>query len=168
VPELWEVRGAAKIRCLGPAEALARLDPPAGVGAGRVASDEVLWLGDPGRAGELEAAARSQLADAEGSTLVVDHSDGWTLLSIVGDRAEEALARVSSLRVPEGGGFIQGQIAHAPGKVFCRPGRLDVLVGSDLAWFVRERLLHAGHALGLHAAGAPEAAPVSNGERVTA
>ena len=168
MPELWEVRGAAKIRCLGPAEALDRLEPPAGVGAGRVAPDEVLWLGDPGRAAELEALATSQLAGATGSTLVVDHSDGWTLLSLVGDDAAEALARVSSLRVPDDGGFIQGQVAHAPGKVFCRPGRLDVLVGSDLAWFVRERLLHAGHAVGLHAADAPAAAPVSNGPRVTA
>ena len=168
MPELWEVRGAAKIRCLGTAEALDRLEPPAGVGAGRVAPDEVLWLGDPGRASELEAAATSQLADADGSTLVVDHSDGWTLLAIVGEGAEEALARVSSLRVPDGGGFIQGQVAHAPGKVFCRPGRLDVLVGSDLAWFVRERLLHAGHALGLRAAEAPAEAPVSSGTKVTA
>ncbi len=39
MPELWEVANAAKIRCFGPAEALDRLEPPEGVGSGRVASD---------------------------------------------------------------------------------------------------------------------------------
>jgi hypothetical protein len=169
VPELWEVAGAAKIRIFGPAEALDRLEIPDGVGSARVAPDEVLWLADPGRAGELEEAAGAQVASLGSGALVVDHSDGWVLLSIVGDGCEEVLARVSSLRVPDGGaGFIQGQIAQAPGKVFCRPGRLDLLVGTDLVWFVRGRIEHAGRDAGLTVGHAPEAQPVSNGAAVRA
>ena len=47
MPELWEVKGAAKIRLFGPKDALDRVQTPAGVNQGRVAPDELLWLGDP-------------------------------------------------------------------------------------------------------------------------
>ena len=46
MPELWEVKGAAKIRLFGPKDALDRVQTPRGVTSGRVAPDELLWLGD--------------------------------------------------------------------------------------------------------------------------
>jgi hypothetical protein len=169
VPELWHIPDAAKIRIYGRREVLDRLEAPEGVRAGRVAPDEILWLADPGRAAALEEQARTDLASEGLAAFAIDYSDGWTLFSIVGEGAEEVLARVSSLRVGgEGAGFFQGQVAQSPAKVFWRPGRIDVLVGSDLAWFVGERLRHAGAGAGLVVAEVPEREPVSNAARVTA
>jgi hypothetical protein len=162
VPELWEVKGAAKIRLFGPKDALDRVQTPAGVTQGRVAPDELLWLGDPEQASALEAEGQKQLAGAGERALVVDNSDGWALFSLVGDGGSDALARLSSLRVPEAG-FLQGKIAGVPGKVFVRPGRIDILCTSDVRWYVGERLLHAGADVGVTAGLAPTSAAVSKG-----
>jgi hypothetical protein len=162
VPELWQVKGATAIRLFGPAAALDALEPPEGVSQGRVAPDEALWLADPGRGDELVSAAETALARSNGASLAVDHGDGYALFALVGDGAAEVLARVSSIRLPaEGSGFRQGQVAHLPGRVFVRPGRIDVLCTSDVAWFVRERLVHAGAGAGLVEAEPPAAHPVS-------
>jgi hypothetical protein len=160
VPELWEVTGAAKIRLFGPKDALDRVQTPAGVEQGRVAPDELLWLGDPEQATALEAEGRRQLAGAGERALVVDNSDGWTLFSIVGDGRADALARLSSVRLPDQG-FRQGKVAGVPGKVFARPGRIDILCTSDVRWYVHERLLHAGADVGLTPGTAPASAAVS-------
>lgn len=162
MPELWEVTGATKIRLFGPKDALDRVTTPEGVAQGRVAPDELLWLGDPGRSEELEAEGKRQLAGAGQRALVVDNSDGWTLFSLVGEGREDALARLSSLRLPETG-FRQGKVAEVPGKVFARPGRIDVLCTSDVRWFVHERLLHAGAGVGLGEGTPPASSPVSGG-----
>jgi sarcosine oxidase gamma subunit len=160
VPELWEVKGAAKIRLFGPKDALDRVQTPAGVNQGRVAPDELLWLGDPEQAGALEAEGKRQLAGAGERALVVDNSDGWALFSIVGDGRADALARLSSLRLPDEG-FRQGKVADVPGKVFARAGRIDILCTSDVRWYVRERLLQSGADLGLKAGTAPDGGAVS-------
>ncbi|HEY1480729.1 MAG TPA: hypothetical protein VGF46_11900 [Gaiellales bacterium] len=162
MPELWEVKGAAKIRLYGPKDALDRVQTPAGVTQGRIAPDELLWLGDPERASELETEGKRQLSGAGERALVVDNSDGWTLFSLIGDGREDALARLSSLRVPDEG-FRQGKIAGVPGKLFARAGRIDLLCTSDVRWYVRERLLHAGHDVGLTEGTPPATAAVSEG-----
>jgi hypothetical protein len=159
VPELWEVK-AAKIRLFGPKDALDRVQTPSGALAGRVAPDELVWLGDAEQAGSLEQEATRQLAGAGGRALVVDNSDGWALFSLVGEGREEALARLSSVRLP-GEGFRQGKVAGVPGKLFARRGRIDLLCTSDVRWYVRERLLHAGAGAGLSEGSAPSSAAVS-------
>jgi hypothetical protein len=163
VPELWEVKGAAKIRLYGPKDALDRVQTPAGVTQGRIAPDELLWLGDAERVGELESEGKRQLAGAGERALVIDNSDGWTLFSLIGEGREDALARLSSLRLPEQG-FRQGKIAGVPGKVFARPGRIDLLCTSDVRWFVHERLLHAGAGIGLSEGTPPVGGAVSASE----
>jgi sarcosine oxidase gamma subunit len=165
VPELWEVKGAAKIRLFGPKDALDRVRTPSGVTSGRVAPDELLWLGDAEAASELEAEGKRQLAGAGERALVVDNSDGWALFSLVGDGRADALARLSSLRLPDEG-FRQGKVAGIPGKLFARPGRIDLLCTSDVRWFVRERLLHAGHGVGLTEGTPPASAAVSKASEV--
>ena len=160
MPELWEVKGAAKIRLFGPKDALDRVQTPAGVAQGRVAPDELLWLGDPERASELAAEGTRQLAGAGERAVVVDNSDGWTLFSLIGDGRADALARLSSLQLPDEG-FRQGKVAGVPGKLFSRPGRIDLLCTSDVRWFVHERLLHAGHEVGLTEGTPPASAAVS-------
>jgi hypothetical protein len=161
VPELWEVKGAAKIRLFGPKDALDRVQTPAGVTQGRVAPDELLWLGDPENASALEAEGKRQLAGAGERALVVDNSDGWALFSLLGDGRADALARLSSLQLPDEG-FRQGKVAGIPGKLFSRPGRIDLLCTSDVRWFVHERLLHAGRDVGLTEGTPPASAAVSN------
>jgi sarcosine oxidase gamma subunit len=164
VPELWEVKGAAKIRLFGPKDALDRVQTPAGVHAGRVAPDELLWLGDPEQATELEAEGKKQLAGVGERGLVVDNSDGWALFSLVGDGRADALARLSSLRLPDEG-FRQGKVAGVPGKVFARNGRIDILCTSDVRWYVRERLRHAGADVGLTEGTVPASGAVSGAPR---
>jgi sarcosine oxidase gamma subunit len=147
VPELWEVTAAAKLRAFGPADALDSLKAPAGVRAGRVAGDEVVWVGDPGRVGKLLDALQSQLAPLGNRAAVVDHSDGYALFSLTGPLREELFARLSSIRIPSAGGFVQGNFAGVPARIFCGAERLEVIVTSDVAWFVGGRLEHAGHDL---------------------
>jgi hypothetical protein len=123
------------------------LEPPAGVGPGRVAPDEVLWQADPGRAAELGVAAEAALAADEGA-LVVDHSDGYAVFALTGEGAREAFCRVSSIRLP-GTGFCQGKVAQVPGRMYVREDRIDLVCGADVAWFVHHRLLEAGRGAGL-------------------
>ena len=58
---------------------------------------------------------------------------------------EELFARLSSIRIPAAGGFVQGNFAGVPARIFCGADRLEVIVTSDVAWFVGGRLEHAGH-----------------------
>jgi hypothetical protein len=147
VPELWEVTAAAKARAFGPPDALDALEPPAGVRAGRVAGDEVLWVAEPARADELLQALSSQLGQLGNRAAVVDHSDGYALFTLAGEGREDLFARLSSIRLPAGGGFVQGNFAGVPARIFCGGARLEVIVTSDVAWFVGGRLEHAGHDL---------------------
>jgi sarcosine oxidase gamma subunit len=153
VPEDWEIAKAAKLRAFGPEDALDALTAPAGVRAGRVAGDEVLWVGDAGRTDELLAALQSQLASLGNRAAVVDHSDGYALFALTGDDRDELFARLSSIRIPAAGGFVQGNFAGVPARIFCGSDRLEVIVTSDVAWFVADRLGHVGHSLA-HTGGA--------------
>jgi hypothetical protein len=147
VPELWEVTSATKVRAFGPPETLDVLQPPAGVRAGRVAGDEVLWVAQPGRADELLKALAAQLGTLGNRAAFVDHSDGYALFTLTGAEREELFARLSSIRTPAAGGFVQGNFAGVPARIFCGRDRLEVIVTSDVAWFVGGRLEHAGHSL---------------------
>jgi hypothetical protein len=147
VPEWWHLTATAKLRAFGPSGALDALSPPAGVRAGRVAGDEVLWVAEPERAHELLQALSSQLGELGNRAAVADHSDGYALFSLAGERREELFARLSSVRIPPAGGFAQGNFAGVPARIFAGEGRLEVIVTSDVAWFVGGRLEHAGHDL---------------------
>ena len=154
MPELVERHAAAKVRLFGPKEALDALETPAGVRSGRIAPDEVLWVGAVDQAAALVEDARRQLEGAGEQACVVDHSDGYALFSLAGDGAGEVFARLSSVRIPTEGGFVQGQVAQVPGRIFARDGAIDLIVTSDVAWFVRKRLSHVGSAHGLVSEGA--------------
>lgn len=148
MPELRRITGAATVRLFAAPAVLDALEPPDdGVGQGRVAPDEVLWLSDPGRGAELVEAGEAAVA-ADEHALVVDHSAGYAVFALTGDGAREALSRVSSIRLPESG-FRQGKVAQVPGRLFVRPDRIDLVCGADVAWFVHHRLLDAGRGAGL-------------------
>jgi hypothetical protein len=97
--------------------------------------------------------AGTQLGSLGNRATVVDHSDGYALFALSGDEREELFARLSSIRIPAGGGFVQGNFAGVPARIFCGADSLDVVVTSDVAWFVSGRLEHAEHSLA-HAGGA--------------
>jgi hypothetical protein len=151
VPELWAVTQTAKARAFGPEDALDALTPPAGVRAGRVAGDEVLWVGDAGTIDALLESLRSQLSALGNRAAVVDHSDGYALFTLTGDQRGELFSRLSSIRIPAGEVFVQGSFAGVPSRIFSRNDRLEVIVTSDVAWFVGTRLEHVEHRL--HAIG---------------
>jgi sarcosine oxidase gamma subunit len=152
VPDLWEITKTAKARAFGPAEALDKLTPPPGVRAGRVAGDEVLWVSDAGRADELVQALGAQLSGHGNRAAVIDHSDGYALFTLSGEGREELFARLSSIRLPDVDGFLQGNFAGVPSRIFRSDDRLEVIVTSDVAWFVGGRLEHAAHDLAGRAA----------------
>jgi sarcosine oxidase gamma subunit len=147
VPEQWQITPAAKARAFGPPEALDKLLPPPGVRAGRVAGDEVLWVGDPARADELVASLRAGLSGHGNLAAVVDHSDGYALFTLSGEGREELFARLSSIRIPATDAFLQGNFAGVPARIFRSHETLEVIVTSDVAWFVGGRLEHAAHDL---------------------
>jgi hypothetical protein len=147
VPRLWEVAAATKVRAFGPPDEIAALTPPTGVRAGRVAADEVLWVAEPERRDELLAALSNQLGKLGNRAAFVDHSDGYALLALTGEGREELFARLSSIRIPREGGFVQGNFAGVPARIFCAPDRIEVIVTSDVAWFVGGRLDHVEHSL---------------------
>jgi sarcosine oxidase gamma subunit len=147
VPEQWQITQAAKARAFGPAGALDKLTPPPGVRAGRVAGDEVLWVGEPGTADELVKALDAQLSGHGNRAAVVDHTDGYALFTLSGEGREELFARLSSIRIPQTDAFLQGNFAGVPARIFRRDDRLEVIVTADVAWFVSGRLEHASHDL---------------------
>ena len=147
MPDGWEIAEAAKVRGFGPPEALDKLTPPPGVRAGRVAGDEVLWVGDSGRVGELLETLGAELSGYGNLATVVDHSDGYALFALTGPERNEVFSRLSSIRIPETDAFVQGNFAGVPARTFCSADRLEVIVTSDVAWFVGGRLEHAAHDL---------------------
>jgi sarcosine oxidase gamma subunit len=147
VPDGWEIAGAAKVRGFGPPEALDKLTPPPGVRAGRVAGDEVLWVAESGRVGELLETLGAALSGYGNRATVVDHSDGYALFVLTGPERNEVFSRLSSIRIPEADAFVQGNFAGVPARTFCSADRLEVIVTSDVAWFVGSRLEHAAHDL---------------------
>jgi hypothetical protein len=116
---------------LGSTDVCDRVEAPGGSTPVRVAPNEVMLVG----AGDADGVR----ADAPGAALVDDVSDGWTSLVLEGPDAAEAFARVSELRLPADG-WIQGEVARAAAKVLVGPGRLTLLVPSNLAAHVEERL----------------------------
>ena len=150
MPELSRAP-AAKVRCLAPPSALDALPIPSGTLCGRIAPDELILVGEPGTAPALVAHAEERLE--RGHSLVVDHSDGWALFTLAGSGLEEVFARVSHVPLPDdapdGGAFLMGKACDVAAKLFVRPGRIDLLCGSEVAHHVEERLEHAGHGLGL-------------------
>lgn len=102
--------------------------------AHRVAPDEAMVLGDPPEG--LEATVRGLDPDA----LVLDVTDGWSLLELAGPGAREAFARISELELPERG-FVQGEVARVGVRVLAEGDRLRLLVPAMWAEHVRERIL---------------------------
>jgi hypothetical protein len=100
----------------------------------RIAPDEAMLLGDVPEG--LEATVLALDPDA----LVLDVTDGWGLLELLGSDAREAFARISELELPERG-FVQGEVARVGVRVLVEDDRLRLLVPAMWTEHVRERIL---------------------------
>ena len=119
--ELWSVH-AAEEAC-----DLAMRAP----GAGRVAVDEVIVRGSI--AEDLHAAVHTIDAGA----VIRECSEGWSEIVLSGADARSTFARVSDVPLPDGGGYVQGDVARVAARVFVEADTLRVFVraswGSYLA-----------------------------------
>lgn len=135
--ELREAR-AIVLTCVAEPAAIDAAVAAAGTDALRVAPDEAMLLGDPGRDPIIET-VRSAATGIDPDALVVDTTDGWTLWSLEGEARGEGFARLSHL-VPRDG-FAQGDVAHVPAKVLVERRWIAILVPSMWRDAVRERIL---------------------------
>ena len=143
MPELIEVHDAAKVRVFGPPAVLDGLTAPVDIVLGRVAPDELVLLGRPGTGTELVAGFETALAGHGARALVVDHTDGWSCFSLVGDDVAEVFARVTQIPFPDTTAdpvFLMGRICDVAGKAFVREGRVDILTGAEASAHVHHRL----------------------------
>jgi len=158
VPNLFEVKGAAKIRCFGKEAVLDGLKQPSGTLMGRITPDEVIFVGEPGTAAALVEDLSGQLASEGTAALVVDHTDGWSFFTIEGEGVEEVFAREANWKLPVSNGepvFTVGKVCHVAGKLFVRPNRIDIMTGGEVIEHVHHSLLHAGHHVNMHEVAAP-------------
>lgn len=103
-------------------------------GACRVAPDEVAVVGDVSVAALLSAVRR-----LDPDAVVLDVSDGWAAHTLEGSEAREAFSRLSELDLPEAG-FVQGGVARIGVRVLVGTDRVDLLVPSALAAYLRGRI----------------------------
>ena len=124
MPELWSVH-ASEEAC-----DLAMRAP----GAGRVAPDEVMARGPI--AEDLHAAIQTVDPDA----LIRETTEGWAEISVDGGDARDVFARLSELRLPDGRGYVQGDVARVVARVFVEDEAIRILVPAYWESHLRRRL----------------------------
>jgi len=124
VAELWSVHA------LEEACDLAMRAP----GAGRVAADEVFVRGPI--AEDLRAAVRTVDPDA----LIREATEGWSEISLAGGDARAAFARLSELRLPDGGGYVQGDVARVAARVFVDDDAIRLFVRAPWSAYLERQV----------------------------
>jgi hypothetical protein len=103
-------------------------------GAGRVAADEVFVRGPI--AEDLRAAVQTVDPDA----LIRDSTEGWERVVLEGGGARDVFARLSDLRLPDGGGYVQGDVARVGARVFVEDDTLHLFVRAQWAAYLRRQV----------------------------
>ncbi len=136
--------GAVLIRCFGEPGVLDRFPAVAGAAACRVAGDELILLGAPAAEESLIAQATVYLGSVDPDGLVIPHTDAWSFWAISGEAASRAFARLSANALPRTSpAFIQGAIAHLPGKALVLHDCIVIMVPSTVGHHLPERVLTA-------------------------
>ncbi len=107
-------------------------------GAGRVAADEVMVRGPI--AEDLRAAIRTVDPDA----LIREATEGWAEVVIEGGAARDVFARASELLLPDGPGYVQGDVARVAARVFVERDDIRVLVPASWGSHLKRRIDDAG------------------------
>jgi hypothetical protein len=103
-------------------------------GAGRVAPDEVIVRGPI--AEDIRRAVRTVDPDA----LIREATEGWAEIMIDGGDARDVFARLSELRLPDGPGYVQGDVASVVARVFVEQDEIRVLVPAYWESHLRRRV----------------------------
>ena len=103
-------------------------------GAGRVATDEVFVRGSI--AEDLRAAVLTVDPDA----LIRESTEGWETIVLEGGDAHAVFARLSDLRLPDGGGYVQGDVARVAARVFVEDGALHLFVRAQWSAYLRRQV----------------------------
>jgi hypothetical protein len=128
VPELWSVYAdeeACDIAMRAP-------------GAGRVAPDEVMVRGP------IAADLRSAIHTVDHDALIRETTEGWVEIAMDGGDARDVFAVLSELPLPDGPGFVQGDVARVAARVFVQEDDIRVLVPAYWESHLRRRIGDAG------------------------
>jgi hypothetical protein len=106
-------------------------------GAGRVATDEIMVRGQV--AEDLRIAVRTVDPDA----VIRESTEGWAEIVLDGSDAREVFARLSELRLADGGGYVQGDVARVVARVFVEDAALHLLVPAPWGAYL-ERQVEGG------------------------
>ena len=125
----------------------------------RVSDDELLLLCAPPVTDEVAREVATRLAALDPDALVIDTTNGWAAISVVGDDAQASFGLLSPLELPDAG-FLQGEVVHVPAKVVAGDDRVLILVPSIWEAHLHDRAAKAlGHTGPLEAR--PWAVPIS-------
>jgi hypothetical protein len=128
MPELWSVY-ANEDAC-----DLAMRAP----GAGRVAPDEVMVRGP------IAEDLRTAIHTVDPDSLIREATEGWTEVAVDGADARDAFARISELRLPDGVGYVQGDVGRVAARVFVHDDGIGVLVPAYWGSHLQRRLDDVG------------------------
>jgi hypothetical protein len=127
------------------ARALDGLVVPGRAFACRAADDELLLLCAPPVTDEVAREVATRLAALDPDALVIDTTDGWAAISVVGSDARGSFGLLSPLELPDAG-FLQGEVVHVPAKVVAGDDRVLILVPSIWEAHLHDRAAKAlGH-----------------------
>jgi hypothetical protein len=141
VPELRD-RRVGVIVCAADPAALDRLVPPGhGARTLRLAPDESLVVVEPAVVADVRREVADRIAAIDADALVLDVTDGWASLALVGDDADHALSYLSGLKAPAADGFVQGDVARVGVKILREPDGLLLLVPAYWRKHVRTRAI---------------------------
>jgi hypothetical protein len=107
-------------------------------GAGRVAADEVMVRGP------IAEDLRTAIHTVDPGSLIRESTEGWVEVVIDGADARDVFASVSELRLPDGPGYVQGDVARVPARVFVHDDAIRVLVPSSRGSHLLRRLDDVG------------------------
>jgi hypothetical protein len=126
VAELWSVH-ATEEAC-----DLAMRAP----GAGRAATDEVMVRGPI--AEDLRAAVHTVDPDA----LIRESTEAWAEIVLEGSDARDVFARLSELRLPDGRGYVQGDVARVAARIFVTDAALHLFVPASWRAYLKRQVEH--------------------------
>ena len=113
----------------------------------RVAPDETMVVVERERAEDVRRELHDRITALDDDALVLDVSDGWTAIALVGSGADRALSYLSALDPPADDGFVQGDVARVAAKILREPDGFLLLVPAYWAAHVRTRAIEDGGAV---------------------
>jgi hypothetical protein len=128
VDELWSVHA------LEEACDLAMRAP----GAGRVATDEVFVRGP------IAEDLRAAVTTVDPHAVIRDATEGWTEIVLEGGDARAHFARLSDLLLPDGSGYVQGDVARIAARVFVEDHELHIFVRASWGAYLERQAGRSG------------------------